>query len=102
MAMPPELQLIVSALRRNAASEMASLSGGEYVNFTTQKGFETSLRRISNQLHDYYVLSFKPTSGPALSLHSLRVRVVGHPDAVILTRKTYWSGMLESSTGDVR
>jgi hypothetical protein len=101
-AAPPELQLIMSALRRNAASEIASLSGGEYVNFTTQKGFEASLQRISNQLHDYYVLSFKPTSAPTLSLHSLRVRVADYPDAVIQSRRSYWSGILESSSGEVR
>jgi hypothetical protein len=100
--LPPELQLVVNALRRNAASDLASLSGGEYVNFTTQRGFEASLQRISNQIHDYYVLSFKPTSAPALSLHSLRVRVANYPDAVIQTRRTYWSGILESSTGDAQ
>ncbi|MGO8786367.1 MAG: VWA domain-containing protein [Terriglobia bacterium] len=102
LVLPPEVQLMVNALRRNAASELASLSGGEYVNFTTQKGFEASLQRISNQIHDYYVLSFKPTSAPALSLHSLRVRVANHPEAVIQTRRSYWSGTLESSSGDIR
>jgi len=102
LVLPPELQLVVNALRRNAASDLASLSGGEYVNFTTQRGFEASLQRISNQIHDYYVLSFKPTSAPALSLHSLRVRVANYPDAVIQTRRTYWSGILESSTGDAQ
>jgi VWFA-related protein len=100
--LPPELQLVVSALRRNAASELASLSGGEYVNFTTQRGFEQSLQRISNQIHDYYVLSFKPSPGAPLSLHSLRVRVAGYPDAVIQTRRSYWSGFFEASGGDVR
>jgi VWFA-related protein len=100
--LPPELQLMVSALRRNAASELASLSGGEYVNFTTQRGFERSLQRISNQIHDYYVLSFKPSSGAPLSLHSLRVRVAGYPDAVIQTRRSYWSGIFEASSGDGR
>jgi len=30
-----------------------------------------------------------------MSLHSLRVRVNDYPDAVIQTRKSYWSGILE-------
>jgi VWFA-related protein len=101
-AWPPELLLIVNALRRNAPSELASLSGGEYINFTTRKGFEDGLQRIANQIHNYYLLSFQPPSDQALSIHALRVRVTDHPDAVIQTRKNYWSGILERSTVGVR
>jgi VWFA-related protein len=98
LVLPPEIQLMVNALRRNAASELASLSGGEYVNFTTQRGFEDSIQRISNHLHDYYVLSFKPSSAQTLALHTLRVRVLDYPDAVIQTRKSYWPGIFEPSS----
>jgi len=102
LLLPPEIQLIINALKANTASELASLSGGEYVNFTTQRGFEESLQRISNRIHDYYVLSFKPSSAPVLSIHSLRVRVPAYPDAVIQTRKSYWPGIVESAAGDAR
>jgi VWFA-related protein len=102
LVLPPEIQLMINALRRNAASELASLSGGEYLNFTTQRGFEESLQRISNQIHNYYVLSFKPASTPLLGLHTLRVRIVDYPDAVIQTRRSYWPGIFEPSTRDVR
>jgi VWFA-related protein len=102
LELPPEVQLIANALKPNAASELAGLSGGEYINFTTQRGFEQGLRRIANQIHDYYVLSFKPSAGPGMSLHSLRVRVAGYPDAVIQSRRSYWSGIFESSAGDGR
>jgi VWFA-related protein len=102
LVLPPEIQLIIGALKANTASELASLSGGEYVNFTTQKGFEDGLQRISNHIHDYYLLSFKPSSSPILTLHALSVRVADHPDAVIHTRKSYWPGIVEPSTGDVR
>jgi VWFA-related protein len=90
-AWPPELLLMVNALKKNAASELASLSGGEYVNFTTQKGFDASLQRIANQIHNYYLLSFKPTGDSGPTLHSLRVKVPDYPDAVIQTRKNYWA-----------
>lgn len=96
MVWPPELLLIVNALRRNSASELASLSGGQYANFTTQKGFDAELQRISNQIHNYYLLSYQPTTDPGWSLHSVVVRVPDYPDAVIRTRKSYWSGMLDS------
>jgi len=92
--LPPQLMLIVNALRRNTASELASLSGGEYVNFTTQKGFEDALQRIANQIHNYYLLSFKPQPA-TVGIHSLRVRVPDYPDAAIQTRRNYWAGILE-------
>lgn len=91
---PPEFLLLVNALRRNAASGLASLSGGEYINFTTQKGFDNALARISNQIHNYYLLSFQPPSADASpAVHNLRVRIPDHPEAVIQTRKSYWSGV---------
>jgi VWFA-related protein len=95
-ALPPQIMLLINALRTNSASELASLSGGQYLQFTTQRGFEQDLQRVSDQLHTYYLLSFAPSSGPAWSLHTLRVRVAGRPDAVIHTRRSYWAGVLES------
>jgi hypothetical protein len=100
--LPPEIQLIINALKANTASELASLSGGEYITFTTQKGFEDGLQRISDHIHDYYLLSFKPSSTSLLTLHTLSVRVADYPDAVIQTRKSYWPGVVEPSTGNVR
>ncbi|HTB14635.1 MAG TPA: hypothetical protein VK752_23850 [Bryobacteraceae bacterium] len=96
MSWPPQLLLIVNALRRNTASELATLSGGEYANFTTQKGFDAELHRISNEIHNYYLLSFKPAGEAGWGLHTLKVRVAEYPDAVIQTRKSYWAGMLDS------
>lgn len=97
LVLPPEFTAIINALRRSSATELASLSGGEYVKFTTQRGFEEGLQRISNQIHNYYLLSFKAPSEPTFGLHNLRVRVPDYPDAVIQTRKSYWSGILESA-----
>lgn len=95
IAWPEQFMIIINALRKNASSEMASLSGGEYINFTTRRGFEQGMQRISNQIHNYYLLSFQPPSDQKLELHRLRVRIADHPDAVIQTRKSYWSGVLE-------
>jgi VWFA-related protein len=100
LLLPPQIQLIINALKTNTASELASLSGGEYVNFTTQKGFEDGLQRISNHVHDYYLLSFKPSPSSNLTLHTLSVRVPGYPDAIIQTRKSYWPGTAEPTAGN--
>lgn len=96
----PRLMMVINALRRNTASQLAALSGGEYVNFTTQRGLEDALQRISNRIHNYYLLSFAPPSVPAFGSHSLRVRVPDYPDAFIQTRKSYWSGIIETPSGD--
>jgi len=95
LVLPPEFTMIMNALRRKAAPELAALSGGESLEFTTRKGFEDGLQRISNQIHNYYLLSFRPPSAPAFGLHSLRVRVPDFPDAVIQTRRSYWAGIIE-------
>jgi VWFA-related protein len=94
-AWPPEVVMLANALKRNTASELASLSGGQYANFTTQKGFEEILHRISNEIHNYYLLSYQPPADPSMRLHSVRVRVPDYPDAVVQTRKSYWSGALQ-------
>jgi hypothetical protein len=73
---PPQFLLLVNALRRNSAQKLAIRSGGESPHFTTRKAFDESLQRISNQIHNYYVLRFQPAD-PAFGLHSLRVRVAG-------------------------
>ena len=54
------LVMAVEALRKNAAHELAALSGGEYINFTTQKGFDQGLHQLTNHVHNYYLLSFQP------------------------------------------
>ncbi len=43
LTLPPQLILIVNALRKNSASELAALSGGEYMSFTNQRSFDKSL-----------------------------------------------------------
>jgi VWFA-related protein len=91
ISLPPIFVVPANALRQNAAKELASLSGGEYINFTTERGFDEGLQRFSNLVHNYYLLSFQPRGRPDLGFHSLRVRIPEYPDAVIQTRTGYWS-----------
>lgn len=94
--LPPQLLPMVNALRQNTAEELASLSGGDYMSFNSKRVFDEDLQKVSNQIRNYYLLSFKPGAASAAGLHSIRVRVTGYPDAVIQTRKTYWTGSLSS------
>jgi VWFA-related protein len=88
------LVMAINAVKKNATKELAALSGGEYQNFTSQKGFDDNLQQLSNHIHNYYLLSFQAHVDPGTSagLHSLRVKIPDYPDARIRTRESYWSG----------
>lgn len=84
------LMIAVNAMRANAASELASLSGGEYQNFTTRRGFDHALGHLANQVHNFYLLSFQPHGKPASGYHALKVTIAGHPEYVVRSRTSYW------------
>jgi len=90
------LIMAVNALRKNAAHELAALSGGEYINFTTQKGFD--------HVHNYYLLSFQPhaeaNGEPSPGMHKIRVRVPDYPDARLQFRESYFAGELDSAAAN--
>jgi VWFA-related protein len=96
------LIMAVEALKKNAAHELAALSGGEYINFTTQKGFDEGLHQLANHIHNYYLLSFQPhveaNGEPSSGMHRIRVRVPDYPDAKMRFRESYFSGQLDSAT----
>ena len=95
---PSQFLLVANALRRNTAKELAVLSAGEHFSFSSQKGLEEALGRISNQIRNEYLLSFQPPPGPIATLHTITVRVPDYPKAAIFTRKSYWSGIYDSSS----
>jgi VWFA-related protein len=98
------LVMAVNALKKNAAHELAALSGGEYINFTTQRGFDEGLHLLSNPVHNYYLLSFQPhaeaNGEPASGMHRIRVRVPDYPDARIRFRESYFAGQLDSAAAN--
>ena len=44
---------------------------------------------MSNDVPNYYVLSFRPTS-PTPGLHALHVETKGRPQLVLDSRREYW------------
>jgi len=94
------LVMAVNALKKNTAHELAALSGGEYANFTTRHGFDEGLLHLTNHVHNYYLLSFTPKTGPdgnpSPGMHSIRVRVPEYPDARLKFRESYFSGSLDT------
>jgi VWFA-related protein len=99
------LVMAVNALKKNAAHELAALSGGEYINFTTQRGFDEGLHQLSNHVHNYYLLSFQPPAEangePASGMHRIRVHIPDYPDARVRFRESYFAGELDSNAANV-
>ncbi len=89
--------LLVNALRRNVPHTLTDMTGGEYSNFNSQKGFESGVHRLANHIHNYYLLSFQPASADSSpvqpGLHRISVKIPDYPDAKIRSRLTYYFGV---------
>jgi hypothetical protein len=68
---------------------VAQLTGGEYFPFNDAKTLSRHLITISNDVPNYYVLSFRPQS-PHRGLHALELRVKDRPEYEVRARKGYW------------
>lgn len=86
------LMAMVQAFRENVPKTVSRLSGGEYDNFGTKNGFETAVIRLTNRVHNYYLLSFTVPGGASAGLHELKVTVPEYPEATIRARRNYWVG----------
>ena len=78
-----------SALRTKTAESIAQLAGGESFHFRNAKDLKAGLIALSNDLPNYYVLSFRPTA-PEPGLHALHVETKGRPGLVLNSRREYW------------
>ena len=100
------LVMAVNALKKNAAHELAVLSGGEYINFSSQKGFDQGLHQLSNHIHNYYLLSFQPhiepTGDQSPGMHARRVKIPAYPAARIRFRESYFRGTLDTIPHDAQ
>jgi len=81
---------IAQAMRKNAPSTVASMTGGEYELFATRKKFEVRINDFTNHLHSRYLLSIAPRN-PHTGLHQLRVRLKDGGNNSVLARTTYWA-----------
>src|SRR5277367_6132209 len=78
-----------NALRTNTAESIAQLTGGEFFRFHNAKDLRAGLITVSNDVPNYYVLSFRPTSVTP-GLHALHVENRDRPGLVVKARREYW------------
>jgi VWFA-related protein len=83
-----------NALRTNTSEAVAQLAGGEFFHFHNAKDLKPGLIAISNDVPNYYVLSFRPTSLTP-GLHALHVEIRNRPHVLLKSRAEYW---IESDT----
>jgi VWFA-related protein len=77
-------------LRTNTAESIAKLTGGEFFRFHNTKDLQASLVAASNDVPNYYILSFRPTLLTP-GLHALHLEIRGHPKLVVKYRTEYWT-----------
>jgi VWFA-related protein len=78
-----------NALRTNTAESIAQLTGGEFVHFHDAKDLRQGLIAVSNDVPNYYVLSFHPTSLTP-GLHVLHVELRDRQQFELKSRSEYW------------
>lgn len=86
----PLLMTAVAAMRKNAARQIAVMSGGEYAAFTKEKGFQDRVAELASHARNRYILSFHPTDLTP-GLHTIQVKLNNDYDARVVARTSYWA-----------
>jgi VWFA-related protein len=76
-------------VKRNVPETVARLTGGEYFTFKNAEMLTQELLVVSNDVPNYYVLSFRPQS-PQPGFHALELRLKDRPELRLWARKAYW------------
>ena len=89
------LHMVLDAMKKDVASEIATLSGGEALRFSDRNQLDDTLALIGRHIQNRYMLSFSP-SKPTPGFHSIKVSLLNHPELAVTSRTGYWL----SSTSD--
>ena len=91
------LLMAVQGMRKNTAKSIAELSGGDYFSFKNRAAFDASLQKLTNRVHNYYLLSFPVPRDAQPGLHEIRVTVPEYHEADIRARRNYYAGDMPPS-----
>lgn len=83
------LGVAIRAMQTNAASTIASLSGGECVEFGGKADLERQLAILANHIPNRYTLTFRPNPDVA-GFHSIQVQIPKQPSLTVSFRTSYW------------
>lgn len=82
---------LVQALKTNVSKEIATMSGGEYTTFVSDKKFQQRVEDAAKHARNRYLLTFSPTDATP-GLHSIHVSLAQDYDAHVTARANYWVG----------
>jgi VWFA-related protein len=82
---------LVQALKKNGSKEIATMSGGEYTTFISDKKFQQRVEDAAKHARNRYLLTFSPTDATP-GLHSIHVRLAQDYNARVTARANYWVG----------
>lgn len=85
------LAALIQAFRKNVTKEIATMSGGQYTTFTSDKKFVARVVDAAKHARNRYLITFSP-SDPSPGLHSIKVRTAEDYGARIVARANYWIG----------
>lgn len=92
------LMMAIAAVHKNAAREIAWMSGGEYASFTKEKAFQDRIDELASHARNRYILSFHP-SDLTPGLHTIQVKLNNDYNARVVARASYWAGNDTSAQG---
>jgi VWFA-related protein len=84
------LMMAIAAVHKNAAREIATMSGGEYAAFTREKSFQNRVDELASHARNRYILSFRP-SDLTPGLHTIQVKLNNDYKARVVARASYWA-----------
>jgi len=74
----------------NPAEVFTEYTGGREYAFSTQRGLEEALHKISEELRSQYILSYTPNNKLEGGFHEIKVQIAGRRDVQVNTRTGYW------------
>jgi VWFA-related protein len=77
------------SLKDKTAETVADLAGGRFFPFKNEKDLKAALITLSNDVPNYYVLSFRPST-PTPGIHALHVSTAHRGPFNIDARREYW------------
>jgi len=87
-----EFKRALEAVREDASAGLASLSGGEQVEFEDSRALAQELSLLTSDLSTAYTLSFRPSSKEP-GFHTIKVEAGTIADRLNMTaRSSYWLG----------
>jgi VWFA-related protein len=94
------LAMTASAMQKNATEALAQLTGGDFYQFDTEKGFEERVTEMAKHIHNSYCLTFQPND-PAPGFHSLQVGVRRSKTTIVAARSGYWFSAEDDKNSEV-